>query len=655
MLGKQLGLLACLGSNDLGRPPRRKASALELLELENSLSCHHTQLDALPEEIFHDLLEQINLQCKVCDQISTGERKDEMPARKKPRTVIEDGEGSGDEAKSTDKLPVTAWLPFLEYLLDQSADELVRVEFARSLRRILAHRPSGEDIQDNVRPVLLSCFRLVFDPSVSVRLRIAEALPYFVAEGGLMSIFDADVSSPTQLESMLNDLKKALDDDNDSNGLQETSLTALGHLGSVLQGRFQLDVVITLLRKLAHPNVSLRTIIYEQLNKAAGKMPLPQLMEHYKYDTYPVIIGTFISSRELLAELSGTIFDMETEQFLRHTLSFTLPRIVMEGSHSLLKELARKLRTSLPQLLVPNMHHIFCHVLVEGTPKQLEDSFQFFSTLLPQWSKPAILLKSCTNKLLDQLTLLLAYPDKQPKVETAFLTIRRVLKEDSEDDDNHMDVEQNDHAAQISDFLRSYFLGIMDFLLVLLHKGKQSTQPEADDMDRILRSLAVLIRLIGPHLNTFRPKVMATLKLVLKFPRLVLPACKVWFDFLKRIDIGQLGPILSQIVVDLLPYVSTATQEVVHIFEYLIIENKAALHPHFNKILFLPDLPPLARVRRELENYQSKDWKEQLAQLLKEGINHESLDVQLLALDKLQKILADCRCDVLFAFGNLYA
>ncbi|ELR24297.1 uncharacterized protein ACA1_170660 [Acanthamoeba castellanii str. Neff] len=646
MLGKQLGLLACMCGNTLSRPPHRKPIVPEDFEQEGNLACHHTELDSVPAGAFQDLLEQINLRCCVCDQslAPAGQAEEGPSASKKRRLAIDDDkEGSGDEAKTAERSSIAPWAPFLAFLQSQSADEGQRVEFARSLRRIVAHMPADE-LVENGPASLKGCLRLVFDPAYHIRLAIGEALPHFVGERGLSSVLDANANAPATLEKLIADLKAAVDDESDTNSLQETSLIALGSLCTVLQGRFLVEVILSLLGKLAHPNLGLRALVHEQIGKvsASKQVPFAKLIEMHKHEIYPIIIESLLTAPELVEEMSGAIFDMDTQHLLHHALPFTLPRIVMQQSVALFKELARRLRVSVPQLLVPNFHHIFCYLLVEGTHKQLDESFRFFAQLMPQWSNPGILLKSCVNKLLDQLTLLLADPDKRPKVEAAFVTVSRLLPPQEGADDRVEIV--GDSATTISNLLRPFFLGIMDYLSVLLHKGRsQSAQPDNDEMDRVLRSLSVLIRLIGPHLNNFRPKVMATLRLVLKFPHLVAPACDVFLDFITRLDVGQLGPILSQIVVDLLPYVASATPQVIRIFEYLIIDNKAALQPHFHKILFLPDLPPLARVRRELEDQQSKDFKDQLEQLLAEGINHESLDVQLLAVDKLQKVLAECR------------
>jgi hypothetical protein len=656
MLGKQLGLLACMCGNSLGRPPHHKTVVPEDFELEGNQACQHTELDSVPTAAFQDLLEQINLRCRLCDQSLTpagqslpASQTNEGPTNKKRKLADEDNEGSEDENQTVERPSIAPWMPFLAFLQNQSADEVQRVEFARSLRRIVAHLPADE-LSENGPANLSGCFRLIFDPAYHIRLAAGEALPQFVSDSGLSSVLDANPNAPTVLEKLIADLKAALDDEGDANDLQETSLIAMGSLCTVLQGRFLVDVILALLAKLAHPNLGLRALVHEQIGKisASKQMPFAKLIEMHKHEIYPVIVESLLTAPELIEEMSGAIFDMDTQHLLHHTLPFTLPRIIMQQSVALFKELARRLQVSVPQLLVPNFHHIFCYLLVEGTPKQLDDSFRFFDQLMPQWSNPTILLKSCVNKLLDQLTLLLADSDKRPKVETAFVTISRLLPLQDGVDDDHMEV-VGDTATTISNFLRPFFLGIMDFLSVLLHKGRSQSgqQHDNDEMDRVLRSLSVLIRLIGPHLNNFRPKVMATLRLVLKFPHLVVPACDVFLDFITRLDVSQLGPILSQIVVDLLPYVSSATPQVIRIFEYLIIDNKTALQPHFHKILFLPDLPPLARVRRELEDQQSKDFKDQLEQLLSEGINHESLDVQLLAVDKLQKVLAECRYAVM--------
>ncbi len=200
----------------------------------------------------------------------------------------------------------------------------------------------------------------------------------------------------------------------------------------------------------------------------------------------------------------------------------------------------------------------------------------------------------------------------------------------------------SDNAKILACFLRKFFLGIMDFITALLLKNTSDMQASFKEKEDVLESLGVLIHLIGPHLNLFRLKVIATLRLVLQFPQLVERALHVWYDFVKCLDIGQVGPVLGQIVVDLLPHLRKETGQVVRILDYLIVENHSHLQPYLHEVPLLPDVPALCHIRKLLEDQAARDWKVQIEQLIS-GAQHESADVRLLALDRLLGVLADKR------------
>jgi hypothetical protein len=87
-----------------------------------------------------------------------------------------------------------------------------------------------------------------------------------------------------------------------------------------------------------------------------------------------------------------------------------------------------------------------------------------------------------------------------------------------------------------------------------------------------------------------------------------------------------------------LPYVKDVQEDVVRIFEYLIISNRETTHPYFKEIPFLRDEPALANIRKVLQDDTHRLWRDHMEQLLL-ILQHESLDVRLLALERLQGIL----------------
>ena len=153
---------------------------------------------------------------------------------------------------------------------------------------------------------------------------------------------------------------------------------------------------------------------------------------------------------------------------------------------------------------------------------------------------------------------------------------------------------------------------------------------------------------MGPkYITTVRVKIMGILRLCLRFQDKGFPelTCDAWESFVRNVKLSNLGPMLSQIVVTLLPYLNKLPARVTQIFHFLIVENKTSLQDYFHEIYFLPDIPELRRVSAVLRSCSGKssrnmDLQAQLRQSLK-GLANESADVQKHALTKLKQLLHD--------------
>lgn len=194
-----------------------------------------------------------------------------------------------------------------------------------------------------------------------------------------------------------------------------------------------------------------------------------------------------------------------------------------------------------------------------------------------------------------------------------------------------------------ANFLQSRLLGILAFYNTVL-----LTNSDLEEKRLALESLTKLMQVMGrKFITTVRVKVMGILRLCLRFQDKGFPelSCDAWESFVRNVELSSLGPMLSQIVVTLLPYLNKLPARVTQIFHFLIVENKSSLQDYFHEIYFLPDIPELRRVSAVLRSCSGKaskkmDLQAQLRQSLK-GISHESADVQRHALSKLKQLLHD--------------
>eukprot|EP00058_Branchiostoma_floridae_P009059 XP_002594547.1 hypothetical protein BRAFLDRAFT_104468 [Branchiostoma floridae] len=207
-------------------------------------------------------------------------------------------------------------------------------------------------------------------------------------------------------------------------------------------------------------------------------------------------------------------------------------------------------------------------------------------------------------------------------------------------------------AQEMAEFLQPCLLGILAFFDSQL----LTTSIPMEDKKLALESLITLMKLMGPkHITAVRVKVMTTLRICLRFKVKGFPelSCRAWDCFVHSVELSCLGPMLSQIVVTLLPLLQTQAKPVAGVFSFLIQDNREALQDHFHELYFMPELPELSKINAVLKQHietpsSQSDLKSQLKHSLK-GLGHESLDVRLHALSKLKQqlhanqLLSSCR------------
>ena len=149
---------------------------------------------------------------------------------------------------------------------------------------------------------------------------------------------------------------------------------------------------------------------------------------------------------------------------------------------------------------------------------------------------------------------------------------------------------QSKHLDSLGDYLRPRFLGILVHLdSVLLSKViSNNIKIEA------LSSLSDLLHLMGAeNIIAVRLKVLATLRTALQltedpFPQLNASA---WDAFVRILGVQELGPLVSQIAVSVLPLHSSCAEQIRSILYYIVVDNAENLKDHLKDLHFLPELP----------------------------------------------------------------
>lgn len=139
------------------------------------------------------------------------------------------------------------------------------------------------------------------------------------------------------------------------------------------------------------------------------------------------------------------------------------------------------------------------------------------------------------------------------------------------------------------------------------------------------------------------------------------------FTLVKNCSPADLGPILSDVFVTLIPLLSELPELVVQIYHYMIVENAALLQPYFKDIPFVPDHPKLTEIKAQLfclllrlHAISKRDQRmvmlpsdrslsQQLQQLCK-CLSSDNVAIRKLTLQRIHTLLNENRAAVLLFF-----
>uniref|UniRef100_A0A336KU49 Serine/threonine-protein kinase ATR n=1 Tax=Culicoides sonorensis TaxID=179676 RepID=A0A336KU49_CULSO len=205
-----------------------------------------------------------------------------------------------------------------------------------------------------------------------------------------------------------------------------------------------------------------------------------------------------------------------------------------------------------------------------------------------------------------------------------------------------------DPVFKLSDYLGKNTLGVLKHfeLNINVTGGEKGVQTET------LLSLGQIIRLIGTErITPFRYKIMTILNTALNSndKKIIEISIKVWHIFVHTVDMIELGPLLSSIIVSLKSFIEDYPEEIDDIFTYLIVENSNLMCKHFSDVFFLDELPIREDLKAEIgmkqRNINRKPFLEQLDEYL-QHISHKNIIVRGYGLKYLAKILRKNRTEL---------
>ncbi|XP_049452852.1 serine/threonine-protein kinase ATR [Epinephelus fuscoguttatus] len=545
--------------------------------------------------------------------------------------------------------------PFLP-LLKQQAPSSVKQAFLEALPHLCQHvNLVGGDSDSQV--VLCALVGLMEDSDPVVRIRFSQSVRFLLTEttrnseqGSISELLVA------RLKEAFSNAKLNRDDD-----LRNALILTTGEIGRASQGSLVSFSLLRLLHCLLSKSSPVSVAAYTQIRAlaAAKGLKLQTLFSQYKNPICQFLVESLHSrhasalrstpdqgsesanQRELALDILAQIahaFDFpDLHRFLTRTLQVLLPYLAAKASSTgsaLIRTLANELKANRREILINNFKYIFSHLVCSCTKEELERAFHYLQ------SETEIELGSLLRQDFQGLhnELLLRLGEHYQQVFNGLA----ILASFASNDDPYQGPRDITTPERMADYLQPKLLGILAFFNMQL---LSSSAGEKDRKKLALTSVMALMRLMGSkHISSVRVKMMTTLRTGLRYrDDFPLLCCQTWECFVRSMEPAHLGPLLSHVIVALLPLIPLQPKETAAIIRFLILDNREEVNDYLHEIYFLPDHPELKDIHTVLQNYKkltasSSDLAAAL-QLSMRAVQHENVDVRIHALTSLRDMM----------------
>uniref|UniRef100_A0A8C3AR75 Serine/threonine-protein kinase ATR n=1 Tax=Cyclopterus lumpus TaxID=8103 RepID=A0A8C3AR75_CYCLU len=504
--------------------------------------------------------------------------------------------------------------------------------------------------------VLCALIGLMEDSDPAVRTCFSQSVRFLLTEtsrnseqGSLSELL------VTRLKEAFNTAKLNRDDD-----LRNTLILTTGEIGRASQGSLVSFSLLRLLHCLLSKSSPVSVAAYAQIRALATAkgLKLQTLFSQYKNPICQFLVESLHSrhasalrstpdqgsesanQRELALDILAQIahaFDFpDLHRFLTRTLQVLLPYLAAKASSTgsaLIRTLANELKANRREILINNFKYIFSHLVCSCTKEELERAFHYLQ------SETEIELGSLLRQDFQGLhnELLLRLGEHYQQVFNGLA----ILASFASNDDPYQGPRDITAPERMADYLQPKLLGILAFFNMQL---LSSSAGEKDRKKLALTSVMALMRLMGSkHISSVRVKMMTTLRTGLRYREdFPLLCCQTWECFVRSVEPTHLGPLLSHVIVALLPLIPLLPKETAAIIRFLILDNREEVNDYLHEIYFLPDHPELKDIHTVLQNYKKVTSSSDLAaalQLSMRAVQHENVDVRIHALTSLRDMM----------------
>uniref|UniRef100_A0A7N8X5H1 Serine/threonine-protein kinase ATR n=1 Tax=Mastacembelus armatus TaxID=205130 RepID=A0A7N8X5H1_9TELE len=541
--------------------------------------------------------------------------------------------------------------PFLQ-LLRQQEPSIIKQAFLEALPHLCQHVSLvGGD--SDCQAVLCALIGLMEDSDPVVRIHFSQSVRFLLMT---TKTLDTGFLLVARLKEAFSNAKLKSDD-----SLRNTLILTTGEIGRASQGNMVSFALLRLLHCLLSKSSSVSVNAYTQIRALATAkgLKLQTLFSQYKNPICQFLVESLhsrhasalrsatdqgsasASQRELALDILAQIahaFDFpDLHRFLTRTLQVLLPYLAAKASTTgsiLIRTLASELKANRREILISNFKYIFSHLVCSCTKEELENAFRYLQ------SETEIELGSLLRQDFQGLhnELLLRLGEHYQQVFNGLA----ILASFASNDDPYQGPRDITTPECMADYLQPKLLGILAFFNMQL---LSSSAGEKDRKKLALTSMMALMRLMGSkHISSVRVKIMTTLRTGLRYREdFPLLCCQTWDCFVRSLEPAHLGPLLSHVIVALLPLIPLQPKETAAIIHFLILDNREEVKDYLHEIYFLPDHPELKDIHTALQDYKkltvsSSDLAAAL-QLSMRAVQHENVDVRIHALTSLRDMM----------------
>uniref|UniRef100_A0AAY4APV8 Serine/threonine-protein kinase ATR n=1 Tax=Denticeps clupeoides TaxID=299321 RepID=A0AAY4APV8_9TELE len=566
--------------------------------------------------------------------------------------------GVGDSHSGrTTTIGASILTPFLALLKPHEPSE-VKQAFIANIDHLCKHVDMVNSDPD-AKALVCAFINLIEDPDQEIRMLFSKKLKNLL-ESWNGDDFLKDLLVTSLKEAYTNAKVER------NNSLRSTLIFTTGEIGRAAKGSLVSFALLRLLHCLLSKSTQVSVLAYTEIQALATSrgLTLQGFFNQYRNPVCQFLVESLHSHHvtalrstpdhssealreqvahhrevalDILSQVAHVFEFPDLNRFLNRTLQVLLPYLAAKASPTasvLIRTIAKQLNGNRREILINNFKYIFSHLVCSCTKDELERAFHYLKneTELELGS----LLRQDFQGLHNELLLRLGEHYQQVFNGLA------ILASFASSDDPCPAPQEITTSVCMADYLQPKLLGILAFFNMHL---LSSSAGEKERKKMALNSLIALMKLMGPkHISSVRVKMMTTLRTGLRykddFPEL---CCQTWDCFVRCVDPVYLGPLLSHVIVALLPLIPIQSKETAAIMHFLIVENREEVQDFLHEIYFLPDHPELSNIQKVLQDYRKETSKstdlQAALQLSMRAIQHENMDVRIHALTSLKDML----------------